>query len=216
MFTKRRPVCSMTNLNFHTHLVVIFFHSYFCLTVDCLQELNFYTTYWFSTLGTLGVLLMTGILHQVLVYPPDFLIQCIPSYKGIRSLLQKSMLVLVTIMYPAVALKSLALWNCITVGDSAYLVADLTLKCQGSKYTLISTFNVCFVAFFVAGWLVHPPPPPEPSASLRLLSRHFALETCKVYRRCSVDYFSSLFSGLFGCVSTCFVSNRKTNLVKIA
>ena len=56
-----------------------------------------------------------------------------------------------TLMYPAIALKSLSLWNCVTVGPASYLNDDLSLSCAGSTYVAYSAFNVVFVTAVVLG-----------------------------------------------------------------
>ncbi len=108
--------------------------------IDCLQEMNFYTTFWFSAIGTICVLLLTWVLHQTI---PFLFGRLFPEHiKLIRSTVQKITLIFITIMYPAVALKSLSLWNCFAVGDHYYLVTDLSLVCEGPTYRAASYFNV--------------------------------------------------------------------------
>jgi hypothetical protein len=55
---------------------------------------------------------------------------------------------------PAIALQSLSLWNCQTIGGHSFLVRDLTVKCEGSKYQVASAFNVFFVVTVILGWPV--------------------------------------------------------------
>ncbi len=56
-----------------------------------------------------------------------------------------------TLMYPAIALKSLSLWNCVAVGPVSYITDDLSLSCAGSTYVAYSAFNVVFVIGVVLG-----------------------------------------------------------------
>jgi hypothetical protein len=57
------------------------------------------------------------------------------------------------VFYPAISLRSLSLWNCISVGNlGLYLVDDLSVKCSGPDYQLASVFNAIFVVGVVAGW----------------------------------------------------------------
>ncbi len=56
------------------------------------------------------------------------------------------------IFYPAIALQSLSLWNCVTVGDKSFLAVDLSVVCEGPTYQFASSYNVVFVIGVVVGW----------------------------------------------------------------
>ena len=62
------------------------------------------------------------------------------------------LIILQTVFYPAISLKSLSLWNCTQVGDDLFLTADVSLRCSGSQYTSATVFNIMFVVGVVVGW----------------------------------------------------------------
>ncbi len=51
-----------------------------------------------------------------------------------------------------IALKSLSVWHCTTVGSHAYLSDDLSVPCSGPDYQLASNCNLVFVIGVVLGW----------------------------------------------------------------
>ncbi len=122
---------------------------------DCWQRLSFYDTFWATTMVTSGIIFTVFCLHRL---TPAFLSRCVAGgndlvvRRRIRNSLVQALAMYMSLLYPSIALKSLSLWNCQTVGDVAYLVMDLSLPCQGALYQAATIFNIVFVTGVVVGW----------------------------------------------------------------
>jgi hypothetical protein len=121
---------------------------------DCWQRLNFLDTFWITMGVTFGILCLVPIFHR---YTPHIL-RCItgandPALRRVvRNLAFKVVAMYMAVLYPAITLKSLSLWNCQTIGDTEYLVLDVSQRCDGDRYARASLFNVFFVVVVVVGW----------------------------------------------------------------
>ena len=121
--------------------------------VDCWSDITYYTPFYLTTVLTLSFLACSAVLHRAI---PGLIARCCPQYDSSnsywRSVCLKITVVVMTVMYPALSLKSLALWNCTRVGDTLYLVEDLSIECEGEVYWRASFFNMVFVLLVVFGW----------------------------------------------------------------
>ena len=121
-------------------------------SVDCWKFISFYTDY-VVTISCLAAFIFLAWLAHALIgmfiglYPAHF------QYKRqYRDSVVKFSTLVIGLVYPAISLKSLSLWNCQRVGDHLYMVVDFTLLCEGNTYLAYSIVNAIFVAVFVVGW----------------------------------------------------------------
>jgi hypothetical protein len=123
-------------------------------SMDCWLTLDFYDTYAITVSVTLAFVALTLLSHFGTPYFFNYFCPDQWSNWGqkLQYVIEKGAIVFMSIVYPSVSLKSLALWNCESIGATKYLVSDLRIVCEGSFYRRLSGFNVFFVLTVVFGW----------------------------------------------------------------
>jgi hypothetical protein len=123
-------------------------------SMDCWQRLDFLDTYYMTTGVTFSILILAPFIHRSIPKMLDFFQGSheLELRRKWRNMLIKSVAMYMAILYPAIALKSLSLWNCQQIGDTYYLVLDVSLECAGTRYNRAKIFNILFVLVVVVGW----------------------------------------------------------------
>jgi hypothetical protein len=136
---------------------VAMFDVYRGAAINCIiPSFSFYTLYYlFVTILSVAICIFFAIRVFVpLVWQqwyPDLFTQL---RKPLRDTCLKGLFLFVGLIYPTVSLQSLSLWSCVSVGKSSYLIADLSIECDGASYTAASLVNIFLVLGFVVGWYV--------------------------------------------------------------
>jgi len=63
----------------------------------------------------------------------------------------KLVLFTIFLLYPFASKITLAVYNCVTVENHSYLVADLSISCENSKYITIACINIIFLVMYPIG-----------------------------------------------------------------
>jgi hypothetical protein len=161
------------------------------LAIDCWIETNYFVPFYGANIATLVLLVIAPIVY---FSAPLFFRGCCPNLESsysasVQNTAVKSVVFVMSVFYPAVAYLSLSLWNCQTVGQQSYLIADLTVTCDGPAYVMASAFNVFFVIVVVAGY------PLGMFVVLRWLQQSNQLEDATYVAR--IGFLYSLPSSLF-------------------
>jgi hypothetical protein len=123
--------------------------------LECLVPHNFLDLFWAQVGLTLGAIVLVTLCHQVIIK-----MTCIQrrldaeTYDTYRDMLVKWFFFAMTIWHPNVSRTALLLLQCQTIGYSSYLTTDTSIDCNSLAYRVAFVFDVIFIIFIVAGWLV--------------------------------------------------------------
>ena len=149
LYNIKWPVAIQSVLNTFQFALADVFHLPQILCLDSAS--SYYEGLKFCIYGTWSLMFGSFMLNWLLYY----------LMKGKLKILRKSYqlylirftTLVLSLIYPALCLKSLSLWNCVKLGSNYYLVADYSIRCElKGDYLFFTIINICFVVIFIIGW----------------------------------------------------------------
>eukprot|EP00455_Lapot_gusevi_P034489 TRINITY_DN3801_c0_g1_i13.p1 TRINITY_DN3801_c0_g1~~TRINITY_DN3801_c0_g1_i13.p1 ORF type:complete len:675 (+),score=72.70 TRINITY_DN3801_c0_g1_i13:245-2026(+) len=124
----------------------------------CYRRYDFYESFLLTALGTLLFMAVCGVLYAAAMVVVKILQRVCNINSNAAGQIEgfsiSALTLIMLIIYPAVSIKSLQLFNCVSIEGQYYLDADYQIVCSGPLYTRYALFNAFFILMVPIGWPV--------------------------------------------------------------